>query len=200
MEAYYRNESVGPTADRFLLQPLQFLIQPPRDPFKQVTAFQARPASGPPMPLFFRTLPGGKPMLDWECYIQEKDNRLSLFLSAEKPVPEIFRLRMRRAHLAGPLESTNAVGCTISDLSGRRASPPLVVTCEEAHHATFKRLKWNVDYEVTLQLRSVREGFPCVRIDRLVCWGFWGLNDSGDLDVQPPAESPQLSSAAGSKQ
>jgi hypothetical protein len=136
--------------------------------------------------------------LDWESWIQERDETLQRFLSEPQAEPAVFRVTMRRRHHFGPVQSNlpAPLAMGLGTLGGVRLDRPALVAYDHELYERFdEQMSWSSEPIATVRLRwepkSRITGLPEVHIDQLVCWEA--------VNVGGQAEDPVLVSQFGGR-
>jgi len=150
-------------------------------------------SSAPPPPRF---------LLDWETYIQEREQIAERFILEPAPGRQVLRLAIERVHLFG---GAGELPTRLEPLGLKLRTPSGLLLPGEAHvladSALFERLagqlRWGLRAYATVQLAwDAHPGqAPRLRATDLICWHFPGLGGTPEfeIDLSPLPASPSAS-------
>lgn len=143
----------------------------PDDAKRGISALVARdPQRSRPMVIFSRE---GK--LDWESYIQVKDDLFGQFIRYPKEGASAeMRVRLRRMSS----DSSRSLLVHIEDLVPSGESMPLVVALGSPMAAEFaKQLSWTSDRTATIRLRWRKSGNDWqAELEKFICWDLFSFS------------------------
>jgi len=193
VDSYYRKGVQEPAleADQFTAHPLSL-----RDWAQGIAVLERTMANGQPLLLFLRRdkeARDGRFLLDWETYIQEKENLVARFVSAESKGEGIFRVILRRQHLfadqAAP-QRFGQLGVGLRTLHGQLLETPAVIHPGENLYDRFtQQLAWGQPQIATVKLaweRSGKDPRPRLTVKELVCWELAGVGGVPEIPLPAP--------------